>query len=164
MVSLPSLARPGKFSLIFGIYCEDLVKALEVNLTKLWRVSPHWASHHLSIIAPVLPCGTGWHMASARLCSGKPPPPVFMCLSGPGGGGSPCVLTSLTEPRRVGDFSICLDSSTCSNGVEASSLNAELETESPKKFFRPLCLHHYTTKQDSEHYYHYPHFALPFFL
>ena len=117
------------------IYCGNLVKILEVNLTILWKShnSPleiltqkclHFASSNWLIAIQVfLPRHWfPWQFLLVLLCSSKLGFPVLACLSNLTGIGFPFTLPFLTDPRTVVDFSVCLAFTCYYDGVATSKL------------------------------------------
>lgn len=70
----------------------------------------HWTSSRSSLTSQVfLPRDCFRQQLHSWLGSGEPGLPVCACLSLQSlASGWPCVLTSLINPRRVADFSVCL--------------------------------------------------------
>lgn len=104
-------------------HCENLVELLEIKHKRvkatLWlsppgiftsQIQPHWASSNLSIPAQASYPGTG---SGGSLCSWVSAPQscsslyLPVCLSDFRGRIWSCILTSLTDFRRVVDFSYC---------------------------------------------------------
>lgn len=104
------------------VYCGNLVKLLEVNLM-IWLGPPYaWVPlYFLTLwVIPTEPPAVSQfqfrfffiftHSYSGfllSLCSGNPWWPIFTCLSCLGDSSLQCVLCSLTDQRRIVDFSVC---------------------------------------------------------
>lgn len=96
-------------SFFSNIYCENLVKLLEINLTILCPSARLGLPEVFSSQTCLRGISSNWLVTDplVSLCSRKPCLPTLTCLSNFGGNGLPCVLPFPTDPRRVAEFLVC---------------------------------------------------------